>query len=85
MAGTVRVLLFASAREAVGRSRLDRPVPPGGVSVEALLAGLTEEFPRLTPILRGARFVRNGRYLPDRTGRLDPEDEFAIHPPFSGG
>ena len=82
---TVRVLLFAAAREAVGRPALDWPVPAAGVSTAELVRRLGEEFPRLRPTLRASRFVRNGRYIEDLRGRLRPGDEFAIHPPYGGG
>jgi molybdopterin converting factor small subunit len=85
VAGTVRVVLFASARTAAGTGRLDRPVPPEGVLVTEFLAQLVRDRPELAPIVRVARFVRNGVYLDGRRGRLGPGDEFAIHPPYSGG
>jgi molybdopterin converting factor small subunit len=81
----VNVLLFASAREAVGRSRLDWPVPKGGLRAEEVIRALGEEFPRLRPALKVSRFVRNGRYLDDLATRLRPGDEFAVHPPYGGG
>lgn len=85
MTPPVRVLLFATAREAVGRAELLREVPAGGVSVAAFLSELLREFPQLAPATRGSRFVVNGEYVRGRSGRLVPGDEFAIHPPFSGG
>jgi molybdopterin converting factor small subunit len=81
----VRVLLFASAREAVGRSALDWPVPPEGAPAAAIVAGLGREYPRLRPALRSSRFVRNGRYLERLSERVRPGDEFAVHPPYGGG
>lgn len=81
----VRILLFATARQAVGRPHLDRPVPDGGIDVDALLDALARELPRLAPVLPVARYVRNGAYLDGRTGRLYPGDELAIHPPYNGG
>jgi molybdopterin converting factor small subunit len=81
----VTVLLFASAREAVGRSRLDWPVPKGGLAAEDLVRRLGDEYPRLRPTLKASRFVRNGQYLEDLATRVRPGDEFAIHPPYGGG
>lgn len=81
----VNVLLFASARQAVGRSRLDWPVPRGGVSADDLVRALGEEYPQLKPTLRASRFVRNGHYLEDLETRIRPGDEFAVHPPYGGG
>ena len=81
----VRVLLFAMAREAVGRSAIDWPVPPGGVRARALLTGLAARYSKLRSILSSSRFVRNGRYLDDLDTPLKPGDEFAVHPPYGGG
>jgi molybdopterin converting factor small subunit len=81
----VRILLFATAREAVGAAALDREVPSDGRPVGALLDSLGAEYPALRPVLRHARIVRNGRYVSGRAGRVRPGDEVAIHPPYSGG
>ncbi len=82
---SVRIVLFASAREAVGAAALERAVPERGVSVETLLRELAREYPPLAPILRASRFVRNGEYVVGRRGRVRRGDEFAIHPPYGGG
>jgi molybdopterin converting factor small subunit len=81
----VNVLLFASAREAAGRSRLDWPVPKGGLRAEDLVRALGDRYPRLRPTLQASRFVRNGQYLEDLGTRVRPGDEFAVHPPYGGG
>ena len=85
MADRVRVLLFATAREAVGRSSLSHPVPSGGIGLDELLEDLATEHPRLRPVLRISRIVRNGEFLRGRGVRIDSGDEIAIHPPYSGG
>jgi molybdopterin converting factor small subunit len=85
MASSVRVLLFATAREAAGVSEIRQPVGVDGVEVAQLLEELISRYPRLEGVLRTARLVRNGEYLAGPGGRLRPGDEFAIHPPFSGG
>ncbi|MCI4370658.1 MAG: MoaD/ThiS family protein [Thermoplasmata archaeon] len=85
MTGTVAIRLFASAREAAGAARIDRPTGPEGVAIATVLRELAEQRPSLAPILQHARFARNGTYLRGRTGRLRPGDEFAVHPPYSGG
>ena len=81
----VRILLFASAREAVGRRELSWPLPPGGMTVAKLVAALGAEYPKLRPTLSVSRFVRNGRYLDDLETSLGAGDEFAVHPPYGGG
>jgi molybdopterin converting factor small subunit len=79
------VLLFASAREAVGRAALEWPVPATGVSAESLVRELGAKYPKLQPALRTSRFVRNGRYVEAARARVRPGDEFAVHPPYGGG
>ncbi len=79
------MLLFASAREAVGRGELAWPIPPGGLTAASLVAAIGAKFPRLRPTLATCRFVRNGGYLDDLETRLRPGDEFAVHPPYGGG
>lgn len=86
MDGRARVLLFATAREEVGRREIDLELPTGGMAVGAALEELVARYPGLKAVLATARLARNGRYLPrGRLGRLDEGDELAIHPPYSGG
>lgn len=86
MAFSVRVLLFATAREAVGRKELRLDVDATGAPVAELLARLRVEYPRLAPVARSCRVVLNGRFL-DGPGAVvaHPGDELALHPPYSGG
>ena len=60
-------------------------MPAGGLSIRELVEGLGKEYPRLAPVLASARFVRNGTFVSGRQGRILPGDEFAVHPPYSGG
>ncbi len=85
MARPVTVLLFAGARVAVGRSELRWSVPPGGLAAGDLARQIAAEYPRLAPILRSSRLVRNGEYLRSASETVRPGDEFAIHPPYGGG
>ncbi|MGA8303113.1 MAG: MoaD/ThiS family protein, partial [Thermoplasmata archaeon] len=82
MVRPVRVLLFATARTAVGRPELEWPVPAAGVPAGTLTHELAAAFPALAPTLGACRFVRNGRYIERPTTRIRPGDEFAIHPPY---
>jgi molybdopterin converting factor small subunit len=82
---SVTVQLFAAAREAVGSASVKRDIPAQGTTIQSVLAGLTEEHPRLKPILKGSRFVRNGEYVRGPRTRVAPGDEIAVHPPYSGG
>ncbi|MCI4334299.1 MAG: MoaD/ThiS family protein [Thermoplasmata archaeon] len=79
------VLLFAGAREAVGRGQVDLLLAGESEPVEDVLARLRATYPRLSPLLAVSRLVRNGEYLRGNRGRLRPGDELAIHPPYSGG
>jgi molybdopterin converting factor small subunit len=85
MVRPVRVLLFATARTAVGRAELAWPVPTGGLPARTLTRQLAAAYPALGPTLRVSRFVRNGQYLDRLTERVRPGDEFAVHPPYGGG
>ncbi|MGA8542388.1 MAG: MoaD/ThiS family protein [Thermoplasmata archaeon] len=85
MVRPVRILLFSTARTAVGRAELPWTVPAEGVPAEALTHALADAYPALRPTLRVSRFVRNGRYLGRKGERVKPGDEFAIHPPYGGG
>jgi molybdopterin converting factor small subunit len=81
----IRVHLFASAREAAGTGRLDWTGPSDGLTAAELVRQLGEAYPRLRPILRTSRFVRNGVYLARTSEKIRPGDEFAVHPPYGGG
>ena len=85
MASRATVLLFATARQAVGMSELAWPVEPPGIPIGSLLRALGSRYPRLSPVLVHCRFVLNGRYVASRATRVRPGDEFAIHPPYGGG
>ena len=82
---TVRVRFFATAREASGVASQPWPVPPEGLPTRLLVEQLVRRYPALGPIVRHSRFVRNGEYVERPTEPVRPGDEFAIHPPYSGG
>ncbi len=85
MTGSITVLFFATAREATGRARIDRPVDAVGIAAERLVEELSREYPKLVPILKESRWVLNGDYIRKTHVVLRRGDEFAIHPPYSGG
>lgn len=85
MATSVRVQLYATARQAVGRSAVEQEVPSGGIPARELVDALATQFPPLRRILRSSRFLRNDRYLTDLEERVRPGDVFAVHPPYGGG
>ena len=87
---TVRVLFFASLREAVGEDALDLPLPPGATvaDLRALLgerlSGLPGEAARA--IADGdVRVAVNQRLEPSPDARLAAGDEVAFLPPITGG
>ncbi len=81
----LRVLLFATAREAVGQSELEVPYRRGQTLAE-VLAEVVAAHPRLRPHLRH-RLALDGEFLeqPASAVILSSQKEVAILPPFSGG
>lgn len=79
----VRVRLFASLREAVGRSEVELDLPDGATA-EAAWARLAGEHPGLAA--RRARLTAavNRSYAPFDTPLRDG-DELVFVPPVSGG
>lgn len=76
-----RLLLFASAREAAGRSRelID------GATVADVLAAATQQFgPRFEAVLASCTVWLNGEEC-RRDDRVSDDDEVAVLPPVSGG
>jgi len=85
MAAPVTVLLFATARVAVGAPRLRWSVGAEGITARSLVRSLGNSYPKLVSTLRISRFVLNGRYLSTLATKVRPGDEFAVHPPYGGG
>jgi molybdopterin converting factor small subunit len=82
----VRLLLFASAREAAGLSRDEFELTPGS-PLERLLADAVERYgASFATVLATARVWVNGDE-PGAEGStpLDEDDEIAVLPPVSGG
>lgn len=82
----VRLLLFASAREAAGRSRDEFELTPGA-PLERLLADAVERYgTSFATVLATARVWVNGDEPgADRATPLGEDDEIAVLPPVSGG
>ncbi|MGA7730855.1 MAG: molybdopterin converting factor subunit 1 [Chloroflexia bacterium] len=79
----VKVLLFASLREAVGASQNALEIEQGA-SVGDVWAGMASLYPRLVPHTGTAAFAINGTYAkPDE--QVNEGDEIAFLPPVSGG
>ena len=79
----VRVRLFASLREAVGRDHLDLDLPEGATAEDAW-SRLVAECPAVAARRRSLSAAVNRRYLPFDT-RLAAGDEVVFIPPVSGG
>ena len=83
---TVRVRLFASAREAAGRAADEfdlASVPTVGAVLDRACA---EYGPGFAEVLATARVWVNGdEPVAGRDTRLGPGDEVAVLPPVSGG
>lgn len=81
MRGTIK--LFASLREATGRSELAWELADGA-TVETLLSHLQSTLPALGERTSRAWIAVNRRYASSATA-LQDGDEVALFPPVSGG
>lgn len=79
----VTIRLFATFREAAGKSESITQVEPG-TTVAQLWDALQSEYPRLRPLGGISAFAVNGTYAHPAT-RLSEGDEVAFIPPVSGG
>lgn len=79
----MRVLYFAQARLATGRSEENfTPIHP--MKAEVFWDLVTQNHPSLLPLQYSCRLAKNGSFL--QPGEmLGPEDDVAILPPVSGG
>ncbi|KAL2630847.1 hypothetical protein R1flu_015533 [Riccia fluitans] len=79
----VKVLLFARARELVGRSQVDLAVKEGATTAECV-AELTKQFPALEIMRNSVVVALNFDYVTEPV-MVKEGDEMAIIPPISGG
>ena len=80
---TVRVMLFAAARELAGADEISLDLPHGA-SFGDLRAKLTSAHPKLAPLGGRALFAADAQYSSDED--LVPDAaEIALIPPVSGG
>ncbi len=82
-APAVTVLLFAAARDAAGRGRLEIPHREGLTAAE-VWESLESATPALAPLGASISVAVNHRFVP-RDTRLAAGDELAFLPPVSGG
>ena len=80
---TIQVRFFASVRQAVGESRVER-VLPGGATVADLLGALANDYPTL-PTASGTIYAAVNKSYAREDAELHDRDEVAFFPPVSGG
>ncbi|MEZ6066261.1 MAG: MoaD/ThiS family protein [Planctomycetaceae bacterium] len=84
---TVRVQLFAAARDLAGAASLEVDLPDGpdvSVNVAALRAALLRSAPRLERLASTLLIAVNSEYATDAT-KIVEGAEIAAFPPVSGG
>lgn len=79
----IRVLFFASAREAAGRGEAAVEVP-AGARVRDLLDRISREFPAVAVQVPNLRVARNEEFA-EAGDALADGDEVALLPPVGGG
>jgi molybdopterin converting factor subunit 1 len=82
--GHVRVLFFASAREAAGCAESIVTCEAGGIREAVFWERLVAKHPLLASLRGSVRIAKNCEYL-SADDELRPGDEAALIPPVSGG
>jgi sulfur-carrier protein len=82
--GQLRVLFFATARQAAGCGETTIGCETGGISEAVFWERLLVDFPALGPLRDSIRLARNFEYL-GAGEHFSPGDEAALIPPVSGG
>lgn len=86
---SVKILLFASAREAVGVSEIDLPLPEHGCDTNQLRVLLADRYPQLKSLVLDVESITlalNEEYVEaGEAPTLKPGDTVALIPPISGG
>ena len=82
----VKLLLFAKAREIVGKAEESLEIEGQTTTHGALLTHLSSvAFPSLEPILSSCILAINQEYSSEPTNIIRDGDEVALIPPISGG
>jgi molybdopterin converting factor subunit 1 len=84
MAGAVKVLAFAGARDVIGASEVAIDVPGDDPTTADVLDALCRRYPRLDGFRSVLRIAVNGSYA-DSEQHVRPGDEVALIPPVAGG
>ena len=80
---TVRVRLFAAAKDTAGCDTLELDLPDGA-TVADLRRRIAAHIPQLANLLSRVMFVIDAEYAGD-DHRIPPEADLACIPPVSGG
>ena len=80
---TVRVKLFARARDVIGADCVSVTVPQP-TTVAGLRRALCDQFPAMLPISAGLLFAVDAKYAGDTTP-ISSNADIACFPPVSGG
>ena len=80
---SVKLLFFASVREATSKSEDEMKVPKD-TTCQQLLTLLSETYPNLLPLVEDLSTAVNEKYVVSET-ILQHRDTVAIMPPISGG
>jgi molybdopterin converting factor subunit 1 len=83
VAGEVKVLAFAGARDVIGAAELAFPLA-APCSASELLAEVCRRYPALSPWRAAIRVAVNGTYA-NADERVEFGDEVALIPPVAGG
>jgi molybdopterin converting factor subunit 1 len=80
---TVRVKLFAAAKDRAGRDELKIELPPGA-TIANLRDAIAKAHPALAPIITHAMWAIDTTYANEAT-TITEQHEIALIPPVSGG
>jgi molybdopterin converting factor subunit 1 len=83
MATTVRMLVFAGARDVLGAGEVELPLP-APCTADELLTIVCSRYPALAPYRTSLRVAVNGHYATSED-RVADGDEVALIPPVAGG
>lgn len=81
----IRVMLFAAAKQLVGRQIVEIEVPcDGQTTVANLKSALEHEFPQLQGLLSRSSFAIDSQWA-ESDAMIKEESQVAMIPPVSGG
>jgi len=80
---TIRVKLFAAAREAAGKPEVALELADGA-TIAQVRESLLAAVPRLQPIVGHARWAVDSEFASEKHA-ITPSSEIALIPPVSGG